>query len=769
MEDDAPETTTTPMAPLCRLWLKKINLAIKHKRRLFTRQANEAMHFFNGDLDWIYGLGGQKKGAGLSTSDDDVENVLPPSFQMFVNKVSELRDLFGPALYHRNPNIICEPHDPPIVPPEALGIMPPAPPPPAMPGMAQPPMDSMAQQQMQEYQQVIQMQQQQKADNGVCCGLMQYLLNFLQRDNDKKKHGRWCIDEAIIKGMGLLWHEVVKQKWTDLKSVGSFYDSVDNLIIDPDAERWEDVLWIARRCRHPFWQVEEEYGLEAGSLKQYASHESADSQSRSEPDTAAGDDGDAPKKRKGGKSNDLLEYWKVYSKQGMGDKLSDAPKPLRGAFDEFGDYCFLVVAHGVKYALNIGPQFFADDPATLDKNEDGESQVVLPREPVMQPMLQPVMQPVVDPMSGQPAFGPDGMPAQQPAIGQDGQPVQQPVMGPDGMPQEEPVLGPDGQPETKLRSDLFTAAQWPIPFWCAGDWPFESLAYDEVPNQVWPRSYIKKGMGELRFIGWCMSFLAAKIRKSCQTTVAVVKAAGEDLKSQLLSGQDYKVLELEKSLGTDIKQLVTFLEHPPFHADIWKVLSEVIDMFERRTGLTELIYGMSAKQMRSAEEANVKQQNTSIRPDDMANKTEDFLSRVAAKEGMAARWFLDDNDVLPALGPAGAHVWQTKIMTSDIERVVREFNYRIEAGSARKPNKDTQMQQATQATQVWGPIYQAYMVATGDVGPINALSQFWAAANDTTLPLLKPPPPQGLPGPPNRNGNAPKPSGAPARNSQGVR
>ena len=57
------------------------------------------------------------------------------------------------------------------------------------------------------------------------------------------------------------------------------------------------------------------------------------------------------------------------------------------------------------------------------------------------------------------------------------------------------------------------------------------------------------------------------------------------------------------------------------------------------------------------------------------------------KEAFASRWMLEAEDVAPIVGPVGAMVWQQQIMSSDINLVVKEFDYRIEAGSIRKPNK----------------------------------------------------------------------------------
>jgi len=159
------------------------------------------------------------------------------------------------------------------------------------------------------------------------------------------------------------------------------------------------------------------------------------------------------------------------------------------------------------------------------------------------------------------------------------------------------------------------------------------------------------------------------------------------------------------------------------------MVSEVMDLIDKRTGLTELIYGLSGRQLRSATEANVKSENMAILPDEMASRTEDWLSDVARNEMMAARWMLGPQDVQQALGPAAAMVWQNQIMTSDVDRVVRDFDYRIEAGTARKPNKNTRIQNLNEFGKVGMGVFQS-LLQSGMPQPFNAFMKAWGDAND---------------------------------------
>jgi len=101
------------------------------------------------------------------------------------------------------------------------------------------------------------------------------------------------------------------------------------------------------------------------------------------------------------------------------------------------------------------------------------------------------------------------------------------------------------------------------------------------------------------------------------------------------------------------------------NGDIWKVIEAVTQNFEKRTGLTELVYGESASSYRSAEEAQLKGSQLQIRPDDMAQKVEDAMTCVARKEALAARWHLSGQDVQGCMGPIAAHFWDQVVATHD--------------------------------------------------------------------------------------------------------
>ena len=292
--------------------------------------------------------------------------------------------------------------------------------------------------------------------------------------------------------------------------------------------------------------------------------------------------------------------------------------------------------------------------------------------------------------------------------------------------------------------DLYQRVQWPVPFWyddCG--WPVSRLCFYDKPSCIWPIGMFKPAIGELRFINWCLSFLADKVAASCKTYLGVMKEAGVEIQKQIAGNTaPFTIIEIATALGKPLDQLVSFLQAPKFSIDIWKMIAEVLDLIDKRTGLTELIYGLTGASMRSATEANIKNANVAVRPDDMASKTEDWLSEVEVREMQAARWFCEPQDVAPSVGGLGAMVWQNYVMTDDVDQVVRGYDYRIEAGSARKPNKQNRIAQLNEFGQFSLKIF-AEMAMAGNVGPWNAYVSDWSKANDLDPSnyLLQPPDP----------------------------
>lgn len=616
-------------------WLRVIDEAAKVKKRQFGDDADMCMRFFNGPYDFMYELTHAGKPGSFRYGGDNGDSTFRmPSWRMSVNKVAEGVQLFGPVLYHKNPNRKVNPRQFPMVPMELFGN----------------PGDPNVQAQFLSQQQVV---AQQRAADSARGALLESYLNYTPQALDLKVNMRRAIDEAMIKGMGVIWHETYTPRGSGWKMFGSFYMSVDDLILDPDHELRDDCLWIARRCVHPTWQVEREYGLPLGTIKGNAESISKSRMVNDRPDGKNWRDRQL--------TNDLVEYWKVYSRMGIGNLLKGFDNESSMETDDLnnlGPYTKLVVCDSVDYPLNLPPEIWGN--------------------------LQAMQQ----------------------------------------------------------------ATAWETPFWIDDAWPFTEFVFHDVPNQIWPMSHFKPAMGELQFMNWVYSFLASKVHKTSRDLVVVAESISEELTRAIKFGNDLDLATIKLSNGMKVSDLIELFQYPPFNKDILEVLNLVEDNFEKRTGLSELMYGMSARQMRSASEAQVKADKLSVRPDDMANKVEDAASNCARREAIGARWHLEPQDLVPVIGEIGAMWWQQLLTPMDPSQMIHQLEYTIEAGSIRKKNRDKDMEDARNLMQnLSAPFFQVYS-GLGNPDPFNALLATVGKANDidvTKMLLPPPPPPPAMP------------------------
>lgn len=432
--------SSNPLRQIVSTWVKKLKAAQDYKKP-FNDDAKEAGQFFDGDHNWMWKDAYARGERGYNSS------IAPPSFRMQLNKVFELVEIFASVIYHRNPVRTVSVMEYPEIPPEVMGFDL------QNPGMVTP--------EQTQILSVVSAEHQQKQQRKLGAKLLEHYLNWSPVELDLKKQARKVVNEAMIKGAGVFWTEMnIVDTTSDselppMKMIGSFYDTVDNLLLDPDYDNEDDQLWCARKMVRPIGEVAEQYGIPLEDLEKH--HDKDTPTLNREP---------KDKKRKD-TTNKLVTFYKIWSKTGMGDRLKDAPKENRGVFDPLGKYCYLVVCEGVPYPLNMPPE----------------------------------------------------------------------------------TLQEEVNPETGLPDSLLTRAAWPIPFYADPQgWPYTMLAFHRKPGYAWPISHIRPAIGELRLLNWCFSFLATRIATSCETVVAVAKAADQDIKDQLLAPSEggFKAIDSSK-------------------------------------------------------------------------------------------------------------------------------------------------------------------------------------------------------------------------------
>ena len=235
-------------------------------------------------------------------------------------------------------------------------------------------------------------------------------------------------------------------------------------------------------------------------------------------------------------------------------------------------------------------------------------------------------------------------------------------------------------------------------------------------------------IGEIRFVNWCMSFLADKVASCATDYIGVLKAAADDIQEQLSTQRGpVQLIKIDSQFGNRIDQVISLLSKPGFDQSVWTMVSAVMENIEKGSGVTEILYGQTSRQMRSSAEAQMLGGNASIRPDDMSSKSDDWYSLAAKKEWQAAVWLLTAEDMMPVLGEAGAWVFENRIAVEEFATIASDYTYRLVAGSARAPNKAARLDSLLKFSQTAMPMW-SMLIEKGIPDPYNAFIEECAKA-----------------------------------------
>lgn len=558
----------------------------KEAKSGFNEWSETALQFFHGGgnlQDLALRLGVLPANATLS----------PPEWQHRTNLMYEFVRIYGAALIHRNPQRMVN----------ARNVL---------------PTDALFSEILEDY------------------------LNYTPHEMGFKRHLRRATDEAILKGASLLTTGLDER--TGL--VGSFWTSIDNLLIDPNVNNREDITWSAIRRQEPLDVLRERFGDSAlrdirpqkpllDTLSaQNVGHQQDHSQT----------------------NEDIVTYWEIFSRRGIADKM--APKETGARGERFN----------TQEAVYI-------------------------------------------------------------------------------------LMSTDGR--------IFHIGDWPVPFFADNRWPWSMVVFNDVPNQLWPDTLLRPVMSEVLFDNWATGFVMQKLAFTSKLVVAVAQHGPDEVEAKLKEQGPIAVLNLPFHDGNNLSALVDTLSMPSDIGDMMAFMSRNDEKLQRRLGLADILFGQTSTQFRSAQEAAIKDRNSRLRIDDLADIVEDWQTEVARKEALAARWLLtpDDIDALPVVGGrfrldlaqsgiTPGQIWG-RYNEGDLRRIAREFEYRIAAGSIRKPNKELQVDKVANLFRDIAPMVVPFAQA-GITGPLNQLILAYAEANEIENPErflidLQPEAPQGAP------------------------
>jgi len=294
------------LASVVKFWEEQAKAAEKVKYRQFGKTAKRAWSFIGKSYKELY--------CDLDNPEDEPFKMpTPPVYKTRLNKSREFVSLFTPHLHSKVPNFMVSPWRPAL--PPLLQQL----------GLDDPNL---------------------QAEDELRCSLAQWFVNYVPRETNLFWEGRNAIQEALVKGRGVVWHELTPGPNGDIPA--AFFDSVDNLLICPDCTTMRDASFIMRKRRRSKWIVAEEFDIPVEDLPAQLQTSFGNSTAKARNETNE-------------RTNDIVEYYEVWSRCGMGHKSYYADselKELSRDLDALGDDIYLCICPGVKYPLNLHPKNF---------------------------------------------------------------------------------------------------------------------------------------------------------------------------------------------------------------------------------------------------------------------------------------------------------------------------------------------------------------------------------------------------------------------------
>lgn len=297
------------------VWERQIELAKKAKKRHFDETAQTAWGFKEKSYRQLY----IERNA---EEDHEHERFPTPYYKMRRNLAADYVSVMLPFIHAKVPTRLCEPRRPQI-PPELTQVL----------GAITDPT-------------IL-------AQEEILVHLMNWYLNWIPTEYNLAREARTALPEALVKGRGLVWHHMEQSPFGPMPV--SNYDTVDGLLIDPDAEQLRDAAYVVRIRNRSAWKLASEFNIPVSQIRglRKSTHQQA-------TETAYDRDGIPDEERS---KLDVVEYYEVYSRMGIGVRLRDTEDVLKQyneALESLGPYIHLVIIPGLDHPANLPPDIMAN-------------------------------------------------------------------------------------------------------------------------------------------------------------------------------------------------------------------------------------------------------------------------------------------------------------------------------------------------------------------------------------------------------------------------
>lgn len=307
----------------------------------------------------------------------------------------------------------------------------------------------------------------------------------------------------------------------------------------------------------------------------------------------------------------------------------------------------------------------------------------------------------------------------------------------------------------KIKNDddaILESLSWPVPSYIENRWPVDRLAFNIDTESAYPIPPLGEAMGELITLNILVSCYLEQAYSSRKSIIAYLESQAKDVERALSENtkNGISLLKLKDGVHKSVNEVVQYLNRPGMNTDLLGAIQYVSELFNQRSGLNELMYGMSSTQSRSATDAQEKASRSQVRPDKMAEDVAKWMTEVMDQLKFHAALVIEGKDIEPMLGVGGSYLWDKMIASEDPEVVARSMSCTVQASEVRKPDRARDMANMQQMLPMLLPILQQYAYVKGPdpsgVEPMNNLISAWGKIAEADMTGVKmgpfaPPPP----------------------------
>lgn len=336
-----------------RLWVEKLNLASKRKEKEFGTFARECWKYYaSPNHDFLYDGDGEQAA--------DKWGLALGAPRVTVNKCFQFVTVFKPYIHHRNPKRSITERRPVIDPMLRLAALPPG----YLENVAQQlqsqgilqaqqqmamatgqPFDPMAVVQQFVLQSLAQKNGQQDAMYAIRRQLLEAVLDYTPQEFGLIDESHRSLTEALVCGRGVWLTKMIEGPHGRLP--GTVHIPVERFLVDPDFLFPSDWTWVAFENIMPKHQFAQMFGIDEKQLG------SGYDESTDKKATLKIEGREHERNKADESTHDLVKYWEIYSRVGVGTDLSGVDDDLKGTLKDLGQHVRLIISDCYDEPLNL--------------------------------------------------------------------------------------------------------------------------------------------------------------------------------------------------------------------------------------------------------------------------------------------------------------------------------------------------------------------------------------------------------------------------------